>query len=105
MAAASDRDLTSLLLSARRTNAHYGVTGRLLVLEYEAVDRYLQWLEGTGPALDAAMARSSPTRRTPTSSTGRGSIPQRRYPDWDMAFGVTRDGPSFDAAVAAFGRD
>ena len=85
----TDRDLSDLLLSARRWNAEHGVTGKLLVLEDEdgAVVRFAQWIEGSPGQLAACLERiRGDDRHVPEGVHEHGEVPGRRFPGWDMAF-------------------
>ena len=99
----TDGDLTDLLFAARRFNAQMGVTGKLLVLEDEVtgrVVRFLQWLEGTSPAVAAVYARiERDPRHRITEVLRRGAVPRRRYAEWDMAVGRTTDDRAYAEAV------
>ncbi|WP_420456098.1 BLUF domain-containing protein [Rubrivirga sp.] len=84
----SDRDLTDLLLSARRVNAQCGVTGKLIVLEDgdEAV-RFAQFLEGPRAGLERVVGRvRADTRHHALRVVTEGTAQDRRFPGWDMAF-------------------
>ena len=89
----SDRDVTELLFAARRFNAQHGVTGRLLVLEDEKtrrVTRFVQWLEGPEVSVQAVMKRvQADPRHRKIEVLVHGPAQQRRYAEWDMAFGRT----------------
>ena len=99
-----DRDLTDLLFAARRVNAHYGVTGKLLVLEDEVsghVVRFLQWVEGSDAAIEAVYERiEADPRHRVTEVLHHGPIERRRFGEWDMAFGRTSDERAYEEAVA-----
>ncbi len=84
----SDRDLTDLLLSARRTNAQYGVTGKLIVLEDgDEVVRFAQFLEGPRAGLSRVIARvRADTRHHRLRVVVEGTAKGRRFPNWDMDF-------------------
>lgn len=83
----SDRDLSDLLLSARRWNAAHGVTGKLVVLEEgDRVARFAQWIEGPPEALEACIGRIfADPRHEGIDIRRRGPVDERRFPDWDMA--------------------
>lgn len=98
-----DRDMTDLLFAARRFNAQVGVTGNLLVLEDAVTGRvvqFVQWIEGTAPAVEGVYER---IRRDPRHRVievlRRGAVAGRRYAEWDMAFGRTTDERAYAAAV------
>ena len=99
----SDRDLSDLLLSARRWNAEHQITGKLLVLE--DVDgrlvRFAQWIEGAPPELAACLERiQADTRHVADDVRMHGAVAGRRFPGWDMAFG-SADPAAFDAEAEA----
>lgn len=83
----SDRDITDLLFAARRANAQYSITGKLVVLEEgERIVQFLQWIEGPPVALEACFDRiRSDPRHTDICVRFRGPIAARRFPSWDMA--------------------
>ena len=83
----SDRDLSDLLLSARRFNAAHGVTGKLVVLEDgDRVVRFAQWVEGPPAALETCLRRILADPRHGDVDVRRsGPVPARRFPVWDMA--------------------
>ena len=83
----SDRDLSDLLLSARRFNAAHGVTGKLVVLEEgHRVVRFAQWVEGPRAPLDACVERIlDDPRHTILDVVHHERGAARRFPSWDMA--------------------
>ena len=83
----SDRDLSDLLLAARRWNAAHGVTGKLVVLEDDdRVVRFAQWIEGPRSALEACVRRIvEDPRHDEIDVRRRGPVEVRRFPGWDMA--------------------
>jgi hypothetical protein len=102
----SDADLSGLLLAARRWNAHYGVTGKLIVLEEgDRVSRFAQWIEGPESALKACFRRiTDDPRHEGIDVRFRGPVAARQFPSWDMAIeDATTD--SFDGMVADLTRD
>ena len=100
----TDGDLADLLVAARRANVHYEITGELWVLEGpegRRVVRFLQWIEGTEPAVDACFERiEADPRHEEIDVVFRGPIPRRRFPSWDMAFGRVAEPEVFAAEVA-----
>jgi hypothetical protein len=85
----SDRDLSDLLLSARRWNAEHGVTGKLVVAETDdrRVERFVQWLEGEADDVRAALRRiRADTRHDRLELQFFAPVPARRFATWDMAF-------------------
>lgn len=100
----ADRDIQDLLLAARRTNAHYSVTGWLLVLEGIAsgrVAKFFQWVEGSEPAVQVVQERiERDPRHQIVETLYRGPIDARRYAGWDMAIGRTDDERLYIEAVA-----
>ena len=87
----SDRDLSDLLLSARRWNAEHQVTGKLLVLEDAdgQLVQFAQWIEGPPDALAACLDRIRADRRhRPHEVRMHGEVAGRRFPGWDMSFEV-----------------
>lgn len=88
----SDRDLTDLLLAARRFNAAHGITGKLIVAEAdhgrgpEAV-RFVQWIEGDLAEVRQCMRRiQADGRHTEIEVQFFAPVERRRFPTWDMAF-------------------
>jgi hypothetical protein len=83
----SDRDLSDLLLAARRWNAAHAVTGKLVVLEEdEHVVRFAQWIEGPRTEIEACVRRiAADPRHRDIDVRRRGPVEARRFPDWDMA--------------------
>lgn len=98
----SDRDLVDLLFAARRWNAHYGITGRLVALEADGqVSRFYQWIEGPEAALASCFARiEADARHRDIEVRFRGPVDARRFPGWDM--GIQKaDASTFDAEMAS----
>ena len=97
----SDRDLSDLLLSARRWNAEHGVTGKLVVLEEgREVVRFAQWIEGPRAALEACVERIlGDDRHGAFDVRRRGPVDGRRFPGWDMAIEPAH-AAAFDAKAA-----
>lgn len=99
----SDRDLSDLLLSARRWNAEHQITGKLLVLEDAdgTLVRFAQWLEGAPRQLAACLdrIRADPRHRT-QDVQHHGRVAGRRFPGWDMDF-ENVDPAAFDAEAGA----
>ena len=83
----SDRDLSDLMLSARRFNAEHGVTGKLIVLEDgDRIARFAQWVEGPASAMQAVVQRVlADPRHGGFEVRQRGRVEKRRFPGWDMA--------------------
>lgn len=85
----SDRDLSDLLLSARRWNADHGVTGKLIVAEsdHRRVEHFVQWLEGEPDDVRAALRRiRDDPRHARIELQFFAPVPRRRFATWDMAF-------------------
>ena len=97
----TDRDLSDLLLSARRWNAVHGVTGKLVVQEEGGeIVRFAQWIEGPETALQACIERIlGDPRHSAFDVRRRGPAESRRFPGWDMAIEPVPDG-AFDARAA-----
>lgn len=96
----ADRDVVDLLFAARRWNAHYGITGRLVVLEAgDRVARFYQWIEGPEAALQACFARiEADPRHADIEVRFQGPVAGRKFPGWDM--GIQKaDSEAFDAEV------
>ncbi|WP_412069741.1 BLUF domain-containing protein [Rubrivirga sp. IMCC43871] len=83
----SDRDLSDLLLSARRFNARHDVTGKLVVLEDETgITRFAQVIEGPAESIAVVTARiKSDPRHGRLQVVVQGDIDGRRFAGWDMA--------------------
>lgn len=83
----SDRDLSDLLLSARRFNARHDVTGKLVVLEDETgITRFAQVIEGPAESITVVTARiKSDPRHGSLQVVVQGDIEGRRFAGWDMA--------------------
>ncbi len=85
----SDRDLSDLLLAARRFNAEHGVTGKLIVAETDdqRIERFVQWLEGDADSVRAALRRiRDDPRHTRIELQFFAPVARRRFATWDMAF-------------------
>lgn len=85
----TDRDLSDLLLAARRWNAEHGVTGKLVVAETDdrRVERFVQWLEGEADDVRAALRRiRADTRHDRIELQFFAPVAARRFATWDMAF-------------------
>jgi len=82
----TDRDLSDLLLAARRYNVRHDITGKLLVLEEDGqLVRFAQWIEGPRESIDACLRRIlADDRHTDIDVRRRGSVEARRFPGWDM---------------------
>ena len=96
----SDRDLSDLLLAARRWNAAHAVTGKLVVLEEgDRTVRFAQWIEGPRAELEACVRRIvADPRHGDIDVRRRGPVEARRFPDWDMAI-QPASGAQFDQAA------
>ncbi|WP_412060953.1 BLUF domain-containing protein [Rubrivirga sp. IMCC45206] len=83
----SDRDLSDLLLSARRFNARHDVTGKLVVLEEATgIVRFAQVIEGPAESIAVVTARiKSDPRHESLQVVLHGDIEGRRFAGWDMA--------------------
>lgn len=83
----SDRDLSDLLLAARRTNVLHGVTGKLVVLESRnRVLRFAQVVEGTPEGLRVVVERiRADPRHMDIQVVLDGPVRRRRFENWDMA--------------------
>ena len=101
-----DRDVADLLFAARHWNAIYEITGKLVVLEEgDRVVRFLQWIEGPAPALDACFERiRADTRHDDIEVRFRGAVEARRFPAWDMAID-TATPATFDTEADALAPD
>lgn len=85
----SDRDLSDLLLAARRFNAEHGVTGKLIVAESadRRTERFVQWLEGEADDVRAALRRiRADPRHDRIELQFFAPVAARRFATWDMAF-------------------
>ena len=98
----SDRELSDLMLSARRYNAAHGVTGKLVVLEDgDRVTQFAQWIEGPRLALEACVRRIlDDPRHAGFDVRRRGAVDGRRFPGWDMDIQPV-DAVSFPAEAEA----
>lgn len=87
----TDRDVTDLLFSARRANAVYGITGKLVLLEEEGrVARFLQLIEGPALGVEACFERIlRDGRHRHVTVLFRGETHTRQFPAWDMAIEST----------------
>ena len=99
----SDQEITDLLFAARRWNAQYKITGKLVVLEEgDRIVQFLQWIEGPPVALDACFERiNADPRHGDLHVRFRGPVASRRFPAWDMAID-TATSTSFATEVDAF---
>lgn len=85
----TDRDLSDLLLGARRFNAEHGVTGKLIVAESDDqhIERFVQWLEGEADDVRAALRRiRDDPRHARIELQFFAPVRGRRFATWDMAF-------------------
>jgi hypothetical protein len=79
----SSDDLAELLLEARARNKQFGVTGMLV---HEG-DRFFQWLEGPGTALeDLWSSIKRDDRHDDIELLGEGVTPIRLFSEWDLRF-------------------
>ena len=95
----SEDDLTELVDDARERNRQFGVTGMLV----HQGDRFFQWLEGPGAALDGLWSSiRRDDRHGDIQLLGEGVTPIRLFSDWDLRF-LHRgddDPPAVDGAAA-----
>ena len=101
----SDRDLSMLLLAARRHNARHGITGKLVAAEIDEpgggtrVVKFVQWIEGEAEAVRACLRRiHADARHGGLEIQFFGPVEARRFPGWDMAIATI---PEATADVAA----
>ena len=101
----SDRDLSLLLLAARRFNARHGITGKLVAAEIDVpgggtrVVRFVQWIEGDAADVRACLRRiHADPRHGDIEIQLFGPVEARRFPEWDMAIATV---PASTADVAA----
>lgn len=94
----SDRDLSMLLLAARRYNARHGITGKLVAAEVDTADggtqvvRFVQWIEGEAEAVRACLRRiHADDRHDRLEIQFFGPVEARRFPGWDMAIATVPD--------------
>lgn len=82
----TDRDLSDLLLSARRRNAVDGITGKLYAVEQDGqLLQFVQWIEGEADLVRACLQRiRDDARHTDLRIQYFGPTERRRFPDWDM---------------------
>lgn len=88
----SDRDLSTLMLSARHFNGIHQITGKLVVAEAPGEDgtpravRFVQWIEGEPDDVRACLRRIyADPRHDDLQIQFFGPVPARRFPAWDMA--------------------
>lgn len=88
----SDRDLSTLLLGARRFNAQHAITGKLVAAEAETggeelqVVRFVQWIEGGVDSVRLCLRRiHADPRHHAMEIQFFGLVAARRFPAWDMA--------------------
>ncbi len=82
-------DLAQLVLEARERNRQFGVTGMLV---HEG-DRFFQWLEGPGTALEGLWSSiRRDDRHSDIELLGEGVTPIRLFSEWDLIFLHRRDG-------------
>jgi methanogenic corrinoid protein MtbC1 len=93
----SSEDLAQLVLEARERNRQFGVTGMLV---HEG-DRFFQWLEGPGAALEGLWSSiRRDDRHDDIELLGEGVTPIRLFSEWDLRFLHRRDGdkPALDSS-------
>jgi len=79
----SSDDMTQLVLDARERNKQFGVTGMLV---HEG-DRFFQWLEGPGTALESLWSSiKRDERHDDIELLGEGVTPIRLFSEWDLRF-------------------
>ena len=79
----SEDDLTELVDDARERNRQFGVTGMLV----HQGDRFFQWREGPGAALDGLWSSiRRDDRHGDIQLLGEGVTPIRLFSDWDLRF-------------------
>jgi len=85
----SSEDLSQLVIEARERNRQFGVTGMLV---HEG-DRFFQWLEGPGVALEGLWSSiRRDERHSDIELLGEGLTPTRLFSEWDLRFLHRRDG-------------
>jgi hypothetical protein len=97
----SSEDLAELVLEARERNKKFGVTGMLV---HEG-DRFFQWLEGPGSALEGLWSSiKRDDRHEDIELLGEGVTPIRLFSEWDLRFlhrpGGERQAPDSPEAPA-----
>jgi methanogenic corrinoid protein MtbC1 len=84
----SSDDLAKLVIEARERNRRFGVTGMLI---HEG-DRFFQWLEGPGVALEGLWSSiRRDDRHSDIELLGEGVTPIRLFSEWDLRFLHRRD--------------
>lgn len=79
----SESDLTELLRTSRMNNQKVGVSGFLIFAD----GSFLQWLEGPIEGIDQVFAKISQDKRhSQLSLIYKGSIGDRYFSNWSMAF-------------------
>ena len=94
----SSDELDQLVLDARERNKQFGVTGMLV---HEG-DRFFQWLEGPGIALEGLWSSiRRDDRHGDIELLGEGVTPIRLFSEWDLRFLHRTEGerPILDGAV------
>lgn len=87
------KQLSELVKGARSKNAASGITG---LLHYES-GVFTQWLEGPPSAIDTLWNKLFLDRRhCKITKVFSGSIPARRFADWDMEFAHQKERSLFD---------
>ena len=94
--APTDAQLRELLTQSQAHNARQGITGLLLYSD----GRYVQVLEGPGPAVRALYARiQRDPRHAQVVTVSAGPGPRRWFADWSMDFGQVT-APEMDPVLA-----
>ena len=95
-----EAQLQELLEYSRAYNARYQITGLLLYSD----GRFVQVLEGDEAPVRALFARiQQDSRHTQVVTLREGPGPQRRFADWQMAFGHVA-APALDQVLGAVNR-
>lgn len=86
--------LDGILMSARRNNREYGITGALICRQ----DMYIQLVEGPDDAIDALYERiSADDRHTEVKLEVDEPVEERMFPEWEM-FADTNPSMTFSQA-------
>jgi hypothetical protein len=90
--------LDDILMSARRNNRAYGITGALIC----RADIYMQMLEGPHDAVNATFARiRRDNRHLEVALIYSSDVEDRLFPDWDMREDPPRSWMWSQADIAA----